>query len=68
MKLDEMGEYYTSGSNFTVTLTPEATHTLAVLEELGALDRLELVTYGDKISRNSEEMEKYPERAVAWEG
>lgn len=47
VKTDEDGMRYTDSWNLTVALTPTATETLAVLEDLGALDQVPLMTYGE---------------------
>lgn len=64
VELDENGERTTVDASFTVTLTPQASHTLAALEELGALDRVELIPYGDVVDTPAVEWEM-EERADA---
>ena len=58
VELDENGERTTVDSSFTVTLTPQASHTLAALEELGVLDRMELTPYGDVVDTPSAEWDQ----------
>lgn len=49
IKEDEKGDRYTSSTDFTVTLTTDAKHTLAVLAELGVTEQTGLVTYGQAV-------------------